>query len=230
MAAKFVVYYRVSTTKQGEKGLGIEAQRAAVKAYLDGREPLQEFTEVESARSSRALAKRPELNAAITLARRENATLVIAKLDRLGRNVHFVTSLYESKVNFVCCDNPHANKLTIYIMAVMAEHEADLVSERTRAALATVNAKLARGEAHVSRASGKPVERLGGRPASAYREEVEARLAPFSERLTAMRRDGLTIRSMVARLNDEGVASPRGGRWHIATVQRALASLQADAA
>jgi DNA invertase Pin-like site-specific DNA recombinase len=131
---KFVVYYRVSTQKRGRSGLGLEAQREAVLNYLNGGNwsTAAEFTEVESGKRS----DRPEFAKALAACRLHRATLVIAKLDRLARKVHFVSNLMESGVEFVAADNPHANKLTIHILVAMAEHEAEMISDRTKKALA----------------------------------------------------------------------------------------------
>src|ERR1700712_439742 len=120
----FVAYYRVSTQKQGTSGLGLEAQRASVLAHAKNGIILAEFTEVESGKR----VDRPKLAEALKLAKRHKATLIIAKLDRLARNVHFISGLLESKVEFIACDMPLANKLTIHIMAAMAEHERDMIS------------------------------------------------------------------------------------------------------
>ena len=129
---KFVAYYRVSTERQGTSGLGLDAQRKAVQTHLQSQEPLTEFTEVESGKKS----DRVELTKALDLCRSTGSTLVIAKLDRLSRNLKFIVDLMESGVDFVCCDLPQANRLTIHIMAVMAEHEREMISQRTKAALA----------------------------------------------------------------------------------------------
>ena len=135
---KVVAYYRVSTAKQGASGLGLDAQRAAVAAWTaaNGAAVLAGYTEVESGKR----ADRPELIKALAHAKRSKATLVIAKLDRLSRNVHFLSGLMESGVDFIACDNPHANKLTIHILAAVAEDEAKRISERTKAALAAYKA------------------------------------------------------------------------------------------
>jgi DNA invertase Pin-like site-specific DNA recombinase len=130
---KVIAYYRVSTKKQGESGLGLKGQVAAVAAFAaqQGAEIIKEYTEVETGKRS----DRAELAAALRHARATRATIVIAKLDRLARNVAFTSQLMESKVPFVACDNPHANRLTIHILAALAEHEAGQISERTKAAL-----------------------------------------------------------------------------------------------
>ncbi len=129
--AKYVAYYRVSTDRQGQSGLGLEAQRKAVMDYLNGGTLLDSFTEVESGRRN----DRPELAKALDLCRRKKATLVIAKLDRLARNVAFIANLMDANVDLVAVDMPQANRLTLHIMAAMAEHEAQAVSQRTKAAL-----------------------------------------------------------------------------------------------
>jgi DNA invertase Pin-like site-specific DNA recombinase len=136
---RFVAYYRVSTDKQGQSGLGLQAQREAVMNYLNGGTwtLVAEHTEVESGKRN----ARPELEKALAACRRHKAKLVIAKLDRLSRNLHFITSVMESGVEFIACDNPHANKLTIHILAAVAEHEREAISERTKAALAAAKAR-----------------------------------------------------------------------------------------
>ena len=134
-----VAYIRVSTDRQGRSGLGLEAQRSAVAGYLDGGNwtLLDTFTEVESGRRN----DRPELAKALDLCRRKKATLVIAKLDRLARNVAFIANLMDADVDVVAVDMPEANRFTLHIMAAMAEHEAALVSQRTKAALKAAKAR-----------------------------------------------------------------------------------------
>ena len=129
---KYVVYYRVSTKKQGLSGLGLEAQRTIVENYIKNNKVIAEFTEIETGKS----ANRPQLNKALECCKSNNATLIVAKLDRLARNLHFVTSLQAANVDFICCDMPTANRLTIHIIAAIAENEAALISQRTKAALA----------------------------------------------------------------------------------------------
>jgi len=126
----YIAYYRVSTDRQGRSGLGLEAQRRVVAEYLavSGLKPVSEFIEVESGRRT----DRPELAKALAACRRHGSRLVIAKLDRLARNVAFVSGLMEAGVDFVACDMPHANRLTIHILAAVAEHEREMISTRTR--------------------------------------------------------------------------------------------------
>src|SRR5262249_54816414 len=136
---RFVAYYRVSTDRQGQSGLGLEGQQKAVMDYLNGgaRELVSEFVEVESGKR----ADRPELARALEACRKHKCKLVIAKLDRLSRNLAFIATLMNSGVEFVAVDNPHANKLTIHILAAVAEHEREAISERTKAALAAAKAR-----------------------------------------------------------------------------------------
>src|SRR5258708_5460930 len=130
---KFVAYFRVSTDKQGRSGLGLEAQREAVLTYLDGGRwsLVEKFVEVESGKRN----DRPELTAALATCKKHKAKLIIAKLDRLSRNLAFIATLMDSGVEFIAVDNPHANKLTIHILAAVAQHEREMISQRTRDAL-----------------------------------------------------------------------------------------------
>ena len=139
---KFVAYYRVSTESQGRSGLGLEAQQKAVLDFLNGGqwELVAEFTEIETGRKAHT-ANRPELELALKLCKRERATLVIAKLDRLARNVHFISGLIERGVEFVAADNPHANRFTVHLLAAFAEHERDEISKRTKAGLERAKAR-----------------------------------------------------------------------------------------
>ena len=146
---KFVAYYRVSTDRQGMSGLGLDAQRAAVARHIGQAELVAEFTEVESGRKN----DREQLAHAMSLAKRTKATLVIAKLDRLARNVHFISGLLESNVPFVCADMPEADRTFLQMMAVFAELEARKISERTKAALAQIKAQ--------GRKLGSPTPELG---------------------------------------------------------------------
>src|SRR4051794_1999837 len=134
----YIAYYRVSTDRQGASGLGLEAQRATVLRHLATDQLAAEYTEVESGKKH---TNRPQLLAALQECRKRRATLVIAKLDRLGRNVAFISALMESGAEFVCCDNPHANRLMLHMLAAFAEHEREQISQRTKAALAAAKAR-----------------------------------------------------------------------------------------
>ena len=134
----FIAYYRVSTDKQGIKGLGIKAQTTAVKNFLkDKWPPSHSFKEIESGKK----AHRPELYKALDLCVQTNGTLIVAKLDRLSRDLHFITSLEKAKIDFVCCDMPHADKFTINMFGIMAQWERDQISKRTKAALKELKQK-----------------------------------------------------------------------------------------
>jgi len=133
---KAIAYYRVSKEIQGVSGLGLEAQKAAVATYG----PVAEYVEVETGKKSKS-SNRPELEAALAHCKREKATLVIAKLDRLARNVYFISGLMESGVDFICCDMPEANRFVLHVLAAVAEQEARNTSERTKAAFAALSAR-----------------------------------------------------------------------------------------
>lgn len=217
---KFIAYFRVSTAKQGVSGLGLEAQRTAVMSYLNGGalELLAEFTEVETGKGSNALDKRPQLRAALAAAKKAKATLIIAKLDRLARNVHFISGLIETGVEFVAADMPNANKTMLHIHATMAEWERDAISARTKAALAAAKA---RGVI------------LGKAGAANLKPNLEARkdaAKVFAEKLRPtfndMKARGLSQRGMAAELNDIGVRTPKGGEWKLTQIQRVLARLE----
>jgi DNA invertase Pin-like site-specific DNA recombinase len=136
---KFVAYFRVSTDRQGKSGLGLGAQREAVMNYLNGGswQLVGEFTEVESGKHS----DRSQLAAAVAACKKLRAKLVIAKLDRLSRNLAFIAAPMDSGVEFVAVDNPHANKLTVHILAAVAQHEREMIAERTRGALRAAKAR-----------------------------------------------------------------------------------------
>lgn len=208
-----VAYYRVSTQRQGRSGLGLDAQRQAVAGFLadTGGELIAEYTEIESGKR----ADRPELSRAIEQCRREGSRLVIAKLDRLARNVAFVSTLMESGIDFVAADMPSANRLTIHIMAAVAEYEREITSQRTKDALAA------------AKRNGK---RLGNpRPADSLARgritiagelgEHRERVRPLVERL---RNSGSTYRSIAGELERLGIPTARGKSWDPSTVRRVL--------
>ncbi|MGC5777590.1 recombinase family protein [Methylobacterium sp. NFXW15] len=207
---RYVAYYRVSTAKQGASGLGLEAQQAAVLAHCQG-SPLAAFTEVESGRRN----DRPQLAAALAMARREKATLVIAKLDRLARNVAFIANLMESGVEMVAVDMPTANRFTLHIMAAVAEQEAKAISDRTKAALAAAKARGVK---------------LGNNNIAQHAKEARAAADAYASTLTAalseIRASGAhSVRDTAAALNARGIATRTGGQWHPTSVQRLLVRL-----
>jgi DNA invertase Pin-like site-specific DNA recombinase len=205
----FVAYYRVSTDRQGQSGLGLDAQRAAVAGFVGVRELIAEFTEVESGKR----ADRPQLATALELCRRQRAMLVIAKLDRLARNVAFIANLMESGVEFTAVDMPSANKLTLHILAAVAEHERETVSQRTRAALAQARkrgVKLGRPDGdtrHMHRARSARV--------AAFRATV----LPEIKRLIGQ---GMSQRKIAAELNRRGLTTYAGRPWRVQHVSSLL--------
>jgi DNA invertase Pin-like site-specific DNA recombinase len=214
----FVAYYRVSTDKQGKSGLGLDAQREAVQGYVGERgRMISELVEVESGRR----ADRPELADALRLCRLHGATLVIAKLDRLSRNVAFVSSLMERRVDFLAVDFPEANRLTIHILAAVAEHEAYLIRSRTKDAMAAAKARGARlgGD----RGNLSAVRHLGVQASARSRSaKAAARVADLRPTLLELKRAGLTLQGIAEELNRRGVNAARGGRWGASQVARVL--------
>ncbi|MGN8095766.1 recombinase family protein [Methylobacterium sp. 22177] len=218
----FVAYYRVSTRRQGMSGLGLEAQQQAVRDYLNGGQwkLVGEVVEVESGRRS----DRPKLAEALRLCRLHRATLVIAKLDRLARNVAFVATLMESGVEFVAADFPQAKRLTVHILAAVAEHEAKAISERTKAALA---AAAARGVTLGGDGANLRRDSVLGREVSlrVRRERAARRAADVGPVIDALRGDGVdTLRAIAAVLNARGIPAPRGGDWAPTQVMRIIRS------
>jgi len=222
-----VAYYRVSTKKQGEAGLGMDAQKAAVARYCQENqcELLAEFTEVESGRNN----ARPNLAVATRFTKARKATLIVAKLDRLARNVAFISTMMESGVDFVACDIPVVNKLVLHILAAVAEHEVDCISDRVKAAL---QAAKARGTLLGSHRPGhwdgrEDRRREGMRKAakvSAARRINAARDAylDIGPMVNRMHRDGQTLQAIADRLNETGYTTINGSRWYPITVSRVL--------
>ena len=224
---RWIAYHRVSTDKQGRSGLGLEAQRAAVATYLNGGnwKLVKEFTEVESGKRS----DRPQLQAALDACRMFGAKLVIAKLDRLSRDAHFLLGLEKAGVDFVAADMPNANRLTIGIMAMVAEEERRMVSARTTAALQAAKARGVKLGGHRADADGKPVTLTldaiaKGRETIAKRADAKAAdIAPAIRELQAAGVTSLT--GIASGLNDQGIPTPRGGQWQAVQVQRVLSRL-----
>jgi DNA invertase Pin-like site-specific DNA recombinase len=222
-----IAYFRVSTRKQGQSGLGLEAQQEAVQAYAEatGGRVVASYTEVESGK----LSGRPQLAAAVAHARRSKARLVIAKLDRLARNVAFTSALMDSGCEFVACDNPHANRLTLHILAAVAEDEARRISERTKAALAAAKKRgVALGSARPGHWTGREEARLrGARKGSAASARVRAEraaeaVADLMPRMRQLRDQGASLRKIAAELNAQGQSTSRGCEWTAMAVKRAL--------
>jgi DNA invertase Pin-like site-specific DNA recombinase len=220
-AGSFVAYYRVSTAKQGSSGLGLEAQQEAVRSYLNGGDwkLVAEVTEVESGKRS----DRPKLDEAMRLCRLHGATLVIAKLDRLSRDAHFLLGLQKAGVEFIAVDNPHANRLTIHILAAVAEDEAKRISDRTKAALAAAKARGVKLGGHRGVELTEEVRRAGRAVRTAKAKARSTDLAPLIADLQA---NGITsLRAIANALNERGIPTARGGRWSPIQVSRVLAKL-----
>jgi DNA invertase Pin-like site-specific DNA recombinase len=223
----YVAYYRVSTPRQGESGLGLDAQQAAVEAHVRARnsQVLGEFTEVESGKRHE---NRPQLAAAIAHAKRIGATLLIARLSRLARNVHFISGLMESAAAFEACDIPGANKFTIHIMAAVAENERETISASTKGGLAAAKREIEKNGFRISPNSGRRFTKLGnprwqesiGRARAARKTASNAALV--STLIHQMREDNKSLREIAQALNAAGLRTPRGGEWHANTVLRAL--------
>jgi DNA invertase Pin-like site-specific DNA recombinase len=217
---KFVAYYRVSTERQGRSGLGLDAQKKAVTDYLNGGpwELTSEFTEVESGRRK----DRPQLKTALDLSRRQRATLVIAKLDRLARNVAFVSALLESNVKFIAVDMPEADVTFLQMAAVFGEWEARKISERTKAALAAARARGRQlGWSIPSRKAEQRAAALRG--AAVNRERAHSFAANVVPVVNAIRSAGIHSLSGIAdALNARGITTARGGRWYATTVLNVL--------
>ena len=222
---RHIAYYRVSTARQGKSGLGLDAQREAVREYLNGGQwkLVEEVTEIESGKRN----DRPELARALAACRLHNATLIIAKLDRLARNVAFIANLMDSGVDFVAVDMPQANRFTIHVLAAMAEHEAVAISTRTKAALA--RAKVRGTKLGGDRGNLPRVAKSGARASVVARQARAAARARDLEGVIAdLRRHGQTsLRELAAGLNKREIPAPRGGLWQAAQVARALRQMTA---
>ena len=222
---KIVPYYRVSTRKQGRSGLGLEAQKAAVEAFIRQHDAtvIAEYREVETGKKS----DRPKLAEAIGHAKLAKATLVVAKLDRLARNVAFTSALMESGVDFVACDNPHANRLTIHILAAVAEDEAMRISQRTKDALAAAKARGVKlGSARPGHWDGKEHLR-GWRKGAKVSAEVRTQRANEAyafllPRLRELRAAEETYEAMAEWLNEQGHQTTAGQPFTSATVYRIM--------
>ena len=216
---KAVSYLRVSTAMQGKSGLGLEAQREAVSRYLASIDAtlVQEFEEVETGKGSNALEKRPKLRDAIALAKKQRAVLVIAKLDRLARNVHFISGLMETGVEFRCCDFPTADRTMLHMYAAMAEHEGRRISQRISEAL---QAKKRSGREVGNVANLKPHNTARATAAA----DFAAKLQPT---LHAFKAQAMTQRAMVDALNSAGTITAQGGQWSLVQLQRVLSRMPA---
>jgi DNA invertase Pin-like site-specific DNA recombinase len=224
---QIVSYLRVSTARQGASGLGLEAQRAAVQSFADtgGHTIVAEFVEVESGRK----ADRPQLTSALGTCRLHRATLVIAKLDRLARNVAFIAGLMNGNVEFVACDMPHANRLTLHLMAAMAEHEREMISQRTKAALQAARARGVRlGNPNGATALLRGCSEAARTSSVARQAKASQHAAAVAQTLADLTSAGMSNGEMAAHLNRQGVPSPSGGGWYPEQVRRTVQRLKAS--
>ena len=214
---RYVAYYRVSTQRQGKSGLGLDAQRKAVNDRLCGQANLiAQYTEIESGGRS----DRPRLAEALAACRLHRATLIIAKLDRLARNVAFVSNLMEAGVEFEAVDFPQANRLTIHILSAVAEHEAKMISDRTRGALAAAKARGVALGGFRGRA-GTCKDLIKAR--AARTAKADRRASDLAATIQTIGSEGATsLGDFAAGLNERGIAAPRGGDWRPAQVRRVL--------
>lgn len=213
---KYVAYYRVSTAKQGKSGLGLDAQREQVRRFVNCDDCIvAEFTEVESGKNN----NRNELDKAIQLAKKENAVLIIAKLDRLSRNVAFIASLMDSGVKFKAVDNPEANEFTIHIFAALAQQERKFISERTKAGLAELKKKGVK--------LGKP-ENLTATSRTKAVESIKKKAAESTNNKQVMKfiqdekAKGKTLKQIAESLNEHGYQTSRGKEFKTGTVDMLL--------
>jgi len=225
-AAPFVAYLRVSTDGQGERGLGIEAQRAAVARFAaeQGREIVAEVIEVASGKGADALSRRPKLAEALRIARKVGGTVAVAKLDRLSRSVAFVAGLIAERVEFAVAEMPRARTFELHIFAALAEEERRRIGLRTSEALA---AKRAQG---VKLGNPRPAASLSkGRATLSARADLDAERVAGA--ISAARANGCrTLRQLADELNRRGIASPRGGSWGASSVRNAIARVEGAAA
>lgn len=233
---KFVSYLRVSTDKQGERGLGIEGQRKAVADYLNGGDwkLITEYVEVESGKRN----DRPKLRAALHHAKVTGARLLIAKLDRLSRDAHFLLGLQKAGARFAACDMPDANELTIGILAIVAQNEREAISRRTRDALGVVKAAIRDKGVWTSKA-GREITRLGQKAGASYllaagkgnvaavgaiQAGADRHAQDILPVIADIRASGVvSLAGIAAELNARGILTARGGQWYATTVRNLLA-------
>ena len=222
----FVSYLRVSTDRQGKSGLGLEAQRKAVADHVTGKGQIAaEYVEIESGTNN----ERPQLARAMAEAKRIGAVLLIAKLDRLARNVAFIANLLEAGVEIAAADMPEANRFLLHVMAAVAEHEAQAISDRTRAALAAAKARgMALGWSMPERAGEQRQAARKGADRNAQKADQHAgNVMPVIRQIAAR---GASLRQTADELNMRGIKTARGGLWYAATVRNVLAREEAGAA
>ena len=217
---KYVAYYRVSTKRQGESQLGLKAQKHAVERFISPKMIDKEFTEIETGTSKRY---RPILNEAIELCKNTGATLIIAKLDRLARNVAFVSSLMDSKVKFKAVDMPQANELTIHIMSAIAQHEAKAISKRVKEGLAQSTKKLGTPANLTEEARLRGLESIRHKAKNnPNNKRALAYVKMMKERNVLMKKNKVTLREIAEELNSNGFKTSTGKDFGTTQVIRLL--------
>jgi DNA invertase Pin-like site-specific DNA recombinase len=221
---KFVSYLRVSTKRQGQSGLGLAAQRDCISAYVQSVEGKQvaEYTEIESGKRK----DRPELAKALASCRIHGAVLIVAKLDRLARNNAFVANLLESGCEFVAADFPQANRMMLQLMSVIAEYEAKLISDRTRAALAQAAKRGVQVGGYADNCA--EIARKGNKASAQVRSAgAQQRAKDLAPVIAELRSTGATSLAQIAEgLNSKGICTARGSQWSPAQVYRVLQAAQ----
>ncbi|HEV8716739.1 MAG TPA: recombinase family protein [Candidatus Binatia bacterium] len=213
--ADYIAYYRVSTDRQGASGLGLAAQREAVARFLGTGQLVAAYTEIESGKHH---INRPQLSVALGECSKRRAVLLIARLDRLARNVAFIANLMESGVDFVAVDMPQATRLTMHILAAVAEHEREMISQRTKAALAEAKRR--------GTTLGNP--RLAEARAKALATHHAHRPAPeVAQLMIDWQQQGKSLREIARGLNRLNIRPPRGRAWYASSVRNQLATVQA---
>jgi DNA invertase Pin-like site-specific DNA recombinase len=215
-----IAYYRVSTARQGRSGLGIEAQREMVTRFAatEGIELTGEFVEVETGKGSDALDRRPQLAAALATGRRNKCPVIVAKLDRLSRDVAFVAGLMAQRVPFIVAElGADADPFMLHLYAALAEKERRLISERTKAALA---ARKAQGAKLGNRTNASDALAIGRRSLTEGADAFATGVMPV---INSLRAAGVTdLRGLADALNQRGVRTSRGGRWHVSNVRNLI--------
>ena len=216
---RFIAYRRVSTVEQGKSGLGLEAQAAAIAQAVAARggQLLADFEEVETGKGADALDRRPVLAEAIRAAKAKKATLIVSRLDRLSRNLHFVSGLIDRGMDLAVADMPKADKRMLQVFAMVGEWERDAIASRISAAL---QAKKARGESVGNAATLQPLNEVRAREAAQFARKLRPTLRAYQAQ-------GMTQRAMVEALNGAGIRTARGGEWSLVQLQRVLARMGA---
>lgn len=215
---RYVAYYRVSTQKQGKSGLGLEAQKKMVADYLasNGGRLVAEYTEIESGK----LDDRPELIAAMKHADMVKARLLVGKLDRLSRDLHFITSLQKSKVDFAVCDLPGCDSFTINIYGALAQREREMISARTKAGLQAAKAK--GKKLGTNNLKPEMVQEASAKGVAAIKEEADKFTKKVFPLIQGMQIQGTSLREIARKLDELNVRTARGGRWTAATVRNVI--------